>query len=69
MKQLKNRWKSKTPRIALLLGNTFLIISTSITGLGIYTDDKEMAMIALICGIIGKVISLLFIEEDLKKKV
>lgn len=69
MKQIKSRWKSKTPRVMIILGNIFLMISSTITGFAIYNDDKEMAMIALITGILGKLISLLFVETDFKKKV
>jgi hypothetical protein len=62
MKLLK-RLQAPTPKIWKQIGNAFLIISTSITGYTAYIDQHTIAIISIVCGILGKVITSFIVED------
>jgi hypothetical protein len=64
MKQLLNNYWAPTPKKWRKLGDALLTVSTTITGFSIATDHKTLAYTALICGILGKVITNLFTETQ-----
>lgn len=53
---------SHTPKIWRQVGDSLLIISTSVTAYGISTHADELAMIALITGTLSKIITNFFKE-------
>jgi hypothetical protein len=62
-KLLKNYW-APTPKKWCKLGDALLTVSTTITGFSIAMDHKTLAYTALICGILGKVITNLFTKTE-----
>jgi len=64
MKQLLNNYWAPTPKKWRKLGDALLTVSTTITGFSIATDHKTLAYTALICGVLGKVITNLFTETQ-----
>ena len=64
MKQLMNNYWAPTPMEMRKLGDALLGASTTITGFSIATDHKYIAYTALICGVLGKVITNLFTETE-----
>ena len=63
MNQLMNNYWAPTPKKWRKLGDALLGASTTITGFSIATDHKYIAYAALICGVLGKVITNLFTEQ------
>jgi hypothetical protein len=63
MKQLMNNYWAPTPIKMRKLGDALLTISSTITGYSIATDHKILAYTALICGVLGKVITNLFTDQ------
>lgn len=53
-----------TPRFWRKLGDALLGVSTFITGLAITEDHRELAIISLIIGSVGKFITNFFKEDD-----
>ena len=64
MKQLMKNYWSPTPKKWRKLGDALLGASTTITGFAIANDSKYIAYAALICGVLGKVITNLFTETE-----
>jgi len=64
MKQLMNNYWSSTPKKWRKLGDALLGASTTITGFAIANDNHYIAYAALICGVLGKVITNLFTETE-----
>lgn len=62
MKKL-NKYYAPTPTKWRKLGDALLGASTTITGFSIYNDMKEVAIAALLLGVIGKFLSNFFTEE------
>jgi hypothetical protein len=58
------RLKSPTPKLWRQIGNALLIISTTITGYTAYVDEPIIATISMICGILGKIITSFFVEDN-----
>lgn len=61
--QIKNYFKP-TPKRLRILGDTFLGISTFITGLGISENIKWLAYGALIVGVCGKFLTNFFTDDE-----
>ncbi len=56
----KVTWKSywePTPKLFRAVGDTLLSVTGLVTGIGIYSDNKTLAMVSLISGIVGKFIT------------
>lgn len=66
-KTFLKRFQSKTPKFMIRIGNALLGISTTITGFAFYADNGKLALIALISGVLGKIITSLFVEDDFKR--
>ena len=64
MKQLMNNYWSPTPKKWRKLGDALLGASTTITGFAIANDNHYIAYTALICGVLGKVITNLFTKTE-----
>jgi hypothetical protein len=62
MKLLK-RLQAPTPKTWKQIGNALLIISTSITGYTAFTNQHTIAIVSMVCGILGKVITSFFVED------
>ena len=60
--KLKNFY-TPTPKKWRRLGDSLLGVSTTITSFSIYNDMKEIAIAALLLGVIGKFLSNFFTEE------
>jgi hypothetical protein len=63
MKQLMNNYWAPTPMKMRKLGDALLGASTTITGFAIANDNHYIAYTALICGVLGKVITNLFTDQ------
>jgi hypothetical protein len=61
---LLKRLQSPTPKLWKQIGNALLSISTLITGYTAYVDQPTIAIISMICGILGKVITSFFVEDN-----
>jgi hypothetical protein len=62
--KLLQRLTSPTPKLWRQIGNALLIISTTITGYTAYVDEPIIATISMICGILGKIITSFFVEDN-----
>ena len=60
MNQLLNSYLAPTPNKWRKVGDTLMGISTTITGYGIANDNHAIAYTALICGVLGKILTDLF---------
>jgi hypothetical protein len=60
---LLNRLKSPTPKLWKQIGNALIILSTSITGYAAFTDQHIVAVISMVCGVLGKLITSFFVED------
>jgi len=69
MKQLMKNYWSPTPKKWRKLGDALLGASTTITGFAIANDNKYIAYTALICGVLGKVITNLFTDETQTEEI
>jgi hypothetical protein len=63
---LLERFKSPTPKLWRRIGNILLIISTSVSGFTMYNDQNLIALISMITGILGKIITSLVVEENIE---
>lgn len=61
--KLKN-YSMPTPKKLKRFGDALLGVSTTITGFSLYNDMKEVAIIALIIGSVGKFITNFFAPEE-----
>lgn len=61
-----SKYYTPTPMKWRKLGDALLGASTTITGFSIYNDMKEVAIAALLLGVIGKFLSNFF-TEDIKE--
>lgn len=62
MKKLNNYY-SPTPKKWRQLGDALLGVSTTITGFSLYNEMKEVALAALIIGVIGKFLTNFFVDN------
>lgn len=60
---LLEKLKAPTPKIWKQIGNALLLISTTITGYSAFTDQRTIAIISMMCGILGKVITNFVVED------
>lgn len=60
---LLKRLQAPTPTLWKQIGNALLSISTLITGYTAYMDEPAIAIISMVCGILGKVITSFFVED------
>ena len=56
VKKLHDRYYSKTPIIIAKIGDSLLLVSTSITAYGISSHQEEIAYISLFTGTLGKIL-------------
>lgn len=56
IKQLHDNYYSKTPIIIAKIGDSLLLISTSVTAYGISSHQEVIAYVALFTGTIGKIL-------------
>ena len=63
MKQLMNNYWAPTPKKWRKLGDALLGVSSTIPGFANASDNHFIAYTALICGVLGKLITNLFTEE------
>lgn len=61
---LITRFQSPTPKLWKQIGNALLSISTLITGYSAVMHEPTIAIISMICGILGKVITSFFVEDN-----
>jgi hypothetical protein len=57
------RLKSPTPKLWKQIGNALLSISTLITGYTAFIDEPIIAIVSMVCGILGKIITSFFVED------
>jgi len=62
--KILQRLKAPTPRVWRQLGNALLGISTLVSGYSMYSDHPTVALISVICGVIGKFLSEFFVENN-----
>jgi len=58
-----SKYYSPTPKKWRKLGDALLGVSSTITGYSIYNDMKEVAIAALLLGVVGKFLSNFFTED------
>ena len=58
--------QAPTPRIWRQIGNALLTISTAVTGYTAFNDQHTVAIISMVCGLLGKLITSLAIEDTTK---
>jgi hypothetical protein len=63
MKLLK-RLQAPTPRVWKQLGNGLLAISTAISGYTMYSNLPTVALISMICGVVGKFLTAFFVDDN-----
>lgn len=56
IKQLHDRYYAPTPRLLAKIGDSLLLVSTSVTAYGISSHQETLAYIALFSGTLGKII-------------
>lgn len=56
IKQLHDNYYSRTPIIIAKIGDSLLLISTSVTAYGISSHQEVIAYVALFTGTIGKIL-------------
>lgn len=56
IKQLHDNYYSRTPILLAKIGDSLLIVSTTVTAYGITTHQETIALIACITGTLGKVV-------------
>lgn len=56
VKELHDRYYSRTPVVMAKIGDSLLLISTSVTAYGISSHQEMIAYIALFTGTLGKII-------------
>ena len=61
---LFQRFKAPTPKIWRQLGNGLLAVSVAISGYTIYANEEVIALISMICGVIGKFLTNFFVEDN-----
>jgi hypothetical protein len=59
---IKDKYYAPTPAKWRKLGDALLGVSTTITGFAIYEEVKEIAITALILGVVGKFLTNFFAE-------
>ena len=59
---IKEKYYAPTPAKWRKLGDALLGVSTTITGFAIYEEVKEIAITALILGVVGKFLTNFFAE-------
>ena len=67
MNKIKFNWKSyfkPTPKLIRKAGDSLLLVSTFISSYGIIEGHTELAITALIIGVIGKFLSNFFKDEE-----
>lgn len=64
IKNQVDRYFSPTPIFWRKIGDSLLGVSTFITGLAITSDYKEIAIVSLIIGSVGKFLTNFFRKED-----
>lgn len=57
------RLQLPTPKLWKQIGNALLSISTLITGYTAFIDEPIIAIVSMVCGILGKIITSFFIED------
>lgn len=62
--KILERFKAPTPKLWRQIGNALLIISTTVTGYTAYVDEPTIGLISIICGMLGKVITSFFVEDN-----
>jgi len=63
----KSNYYGPTPKKWVQLGDALLAISTAVSGYTIYNDQHTVALISMICGVVGKFLTSFF-TEDTKSK-
>lgn len=56
MNPIKNYW-APTPIFWRKVGDSLLLIGSTVTGYAVFEGDKRMALISLVCTVLGKVIT------------
>ena len=62
--KLLQRLKAPTPRVWRQLGNALFGVSTIISGYTMYSDLPTVALVTMICGVVGKFLSEFFVEDN-----
>lgn len=69
LKKWLNKYAKPTPAKWRKIGDSLMLIGGSLTAYMIEQDDHNMAKIALVCTILGKVITNFASDESVDKKV
>lgn len=56
IKQLHDNYYSRTPVLLAKIGDSLLLVSTSVTAYGISSHQEIIAYISLFSGVLGKII-------------
>jgi hypothetical protein len=59
------RFKAPTPKMWRQLGNSLLAVSAAISGYTVYADEQVIALITMICGVVGKFLTNFFVEDNI----
>jgi hypothetical protein len=58
------RLKKPTPKVWRQLGNSLLVVSATISGYTVYADEPIVAIITMLCGVVGKFLTNFFVEDN-----
>jgi hypothetical protein len=61
---LIQRFKAPTPKMWRQLGNSLLAASAAISGYTMYSDQQVVALVTMICGVVGKFLTNFFVEDN-----
>lgn len=57
------RLQAPTPKLWRQLGNALLAVSAAVSGYTAYCNEPTIAMISMICGVVGKFLTSFFVED------
>lgn len=63
----KINYYGPTPKKWRQLGDALLAISTAVSGYTIYSNEHTVALISMICGVLGKFLTNFFTEDTSSK--
>lgn len=59
----KTNYYGPTPKKWRQLGDALLAVSTAVTGYTMYTNEQTIALISMICGVVGKFLTNFFTDD------
>jgi hypothetical protein len=62
--ELLKRLQSPTPKVWKQIGNGLLAVSAAISGYSAYADQHTIAIITIVCGVVGKFLTNFSVEDN-----